>query len=142
MPDEVFAAEYKAKKRVNELKQMRQFFKNGQSDKTKTWVKEQQKKSHASSVGSWDIGAENVPDRSQNANARPSHAVNVTLGSGHTDPAEWDLLASLRVQGPLPPGRCSSQCLLDGATVVRWLIMKPFGHSASYMAASSWTWVA
>ncbi|CAE7425559.1 psaC, partial [Symbiodinium necroappetens] len=44
MPAEVYAQEYKAKKKVNELKQMRQYFQRGNADKTKAWVKEQQKK--------------------------------------------------------------------------------------------------
>ena len=44
MPAEVYAQECKAKKQVNELRQMRQFYQKGNSEKTKAWVKEQQKK--------------------------------------------------------------------------------------------------
>ena len=39
-PAEIFAQEHRAKKRVNELKQMRQFFQKGTSnDHTRAWVK-------------------------------------------------------------------------------------------------------
>ena len=61
----VYAQEYRAKKKINELKQMRQFFKGGNTEETKTWVKEQQtkepRKSHAFCARSWDNEVGNGP---------------------------------------------------------------------------------
>ena len=95
MPAEVYAQEYRAKKKINELKQMRQFFKGGHTDKTKQWVKEQQKKEPCflcQKLGHW---SRECPDRASKKPTRPAHAVHVTAGNILPEPGEWDMLASM-----------------------------------------------
>ena len=92
---EIFAQEYKAKKRVNELKQMRQFFQKGTNpEKTRAWVKEQQKKEPCflcDKLGHW---SQECPLRKR-GNGRAPHSVNVTAGSHSSDPGQWSLLEAM-----------------------------------------------
>ncbi|CAE7682647.1 RE2 [Symbiodinium necroappetens] len=94
-PAEIFAQEYKAKRRVNELKQMRQFFQKGSNqDKTRAWVKEQQKKEPCflcNKLGHW---SQECPLRKR-GNGRASHSVNVTAGPYSEDPGQWSLLEAM-----------------------------------------------
>ena len=94
-PAEIFAQEYKAKRRVNELKQMRQFFQKGSHpDKTRAWVKEQQKKEPCflcNKLGHW---SQECPLRKR-GNGRASHSVNVTAGPYSEDPGQWSLLEAM-----------------------------------------------
>ena len=95
MPAEVYAQEYRAKKKINELKQMRQFFKGGHTDKTKQWIKDQQKKEPCficQKLGHW---SRECPDRASKKPVKPSHSVHVTAGNILPEPGEWDLLASM-----------------------------------------------
>ena len=88
LPAEVYAQEYKAKRKVNEIKQMRQFFRKGGSDKAKAWIKEQQKKEPCflcNKLGHW---SQECPMRKKNA-PRPSHQVHVTLGQPNGGDADW-----------------------------------------------------
>ena len=94
MPAEVYAQEYKAKKKVNELKQMRQYFQRGNSEKTKAWVREQQKKEPCflcDKLGHW---SQECPLRQKGVRKGP-HAVHVTSGGATTDPGQWSLLETI-----------------------------------------------
>ncbi|CAE7879281.1 unnamed protein product [Symbiodinium sp. KB8] len=99
LPAEVYAQEYKAKKRVNEIKQMRQYYKKD-PEKTKAWIKEQQKREPCflcQKLGHW---SQECPLRQKKgaSNSRSSHAVHVTSvtsGPASSEPGQWDMLASL-----------------------------------------------
>ena len=94
-PAEIFAQEYKAKKRGNELMQMRQFFQKGSNpEKTRAWVKEQQKKESCflcNTLGHW---SQECPLRKR-GNGRASHSVNATAGPYSGDPGQWSLLEAM-----------------------------------------------
>ena len=95
MPAEVYAQEYRAKKKINELKQMRQFFKGGNTEKTKQWVKEQQKKEPCflcQKLGHW---SRECPERASKKQGKPTRSVHVTAGNVLPEPGQWDLLASM-----------------------------------------------
>ena len=95
MPAEVYAQEYKAKRKINELKQMRQFFKGGNTEKTKAWVKEQQKKEPCFLCGKLGHWSRECPDRARRSSSKPTHAVHVTVGNAPSDPTQWDMLESI-----------------------------------------------
>ncbi|CAE7216972.1 unnamed protein product [Symbiodinium sp. CCMP2592] len=76
IPAEVFAQEYKAKKKVNEIKQMRQYYRKD-PEKTKAWIKEQQKRAARMLE----------PPR--------VHVTSVTPGPATNEPEQWDMLESL-----------------------------------------------
>ena len=94
-PAEIYAQEYKAKKRVNEIKQMRQYFQKGSPpEKAKAWVREQQKKEPCflcQKLGHW---SQECPLRKKAGN-RPAHSVSVTAGPPHVDPGQWSMLESI-----------------------------------------------
>ena len=95
MPAEVYAQEYRAKKKINELKQMRQFFKGGHTDKTKQWIRKQQKKEPCflcQKLGHW---SRECPERASKKPGKPTHSVHVTAGNVLPEPGQWDLLASM-----------------------------------------------
>ena len=74
---------------------MRQFFKGGHTEKTKQWIKDQQKKEPCficQKLGHW---SRECPDRASKKPGKPSHSVNVTAGNILPEPGEWDLLASM-----------------------------------------------
>ena len=95
LPAEVYAQEYKAKKRVNELKQMRQFFKKegNQGDKARAWIKEQQKKEPCFICGRLGHWPKECPMK-QSGGSKNSHAVHVTAGPSVGSPEQWSLLES------------------------------------------------
>ena len=110
LPAEVYAQEYKAKKKVNELKQMRQFFQKGtNSEKTKAWVKEQQKKEPCflcGKLGHWSQECQH---------GRNPHAVHVTSAGTSSGPDQWDLLQSIAgymESGVAERGLITSGCLM------------------------------
>ncbi|CAE7569369.1 unnamed protein product [Symbiodinium microadriaticum] len=95
LPAEVYAQEYKAKKKVNEIRQMRQFFQKGTNpDKTKAWVREQQKKEPCFLCGRLGHWSQECPDRARSSGRKP-HAVNVVAGNFTDDRGQWDLLESM-----------------------------------------------
>ncbi|CAE7756515.1 RE2 [Symbiodinium sp. CCMP2456] len=96
-PAEIFAQEHRAKKRVNELKQMRQYFQKGTNgDRTKAWVKEQQKTEPCflcQKLGHW---SQECPLRKRGGHKQSSsHQVHVTSGPYKSDPGQWELLQSI-----------------------------------------------
>ena len=96
-PAEIFAQEHRAKKRVNELKQMRQYFQKGTNgDRTKAWVKEQQRTEPCflcQKLGHW---SQECPLRKRGGQKpSSSHQVHVTSGPYKSDPGQWELLQSI-----------------------------------------------
>eukprot|EP00439_Symbiodinium_sp_Y106_P022212 s3337_g2.t1 len=92
IPAEVFAQEYRVKKKVNEIKQMRQFYK-----KDPEKIKEQQKREPCflcQKLGHW---SQECPLRNKKggSGSRPPHAVHVTAGTPSAAPEQWSLLESL-----------------------------------------------
>ena len=97
LPAEVYAQEYKAKKKVNEIKQMRQFY-NKNPERTKAWIKEQQKKELCFLCNKLQHWSQECPlRRHQKDRTRPSasHAVHVTSSGATTGPEQWSLLETL-----------------------------------------------
>ncbi|CAE7341218.1 RE2, partial [Symbiodinium sp. KB8] len=93
-PAEVFAQEYKARRKVNELKKMRQYFQKGSNqERTQAWVKEQQKREPCflcQKLGHW---SQECPLRKKGGSK--SHPVHVTAGPMRTDPDQWSLLEAI-----------------------------------------------
>ena len=123
IPAEVFAQEYKAKKKVNEIKQMRQYYRKD-PEKTKAWIKEQQKREPCflcQKLGHW---SQECPLRKKGGSqARSSHGVHVTSvtpGIATNEPEQWSMLESLAAytqeEMPLvlrvPEGELLHECLV------------------------------
>ncbi|CAE7202150.1 RE2, partial [Symbiodinium necroappetens] len=93
-PAEVFAQEYKARRKVNEPKKMRQYFQKGSNqERTQAWVKEQQKREPCflcQKLGHW---SQECPLRKKGGSK--SHPVHVTAGPMRTDPDQWSLLEAI-----------------------------------------------
>ena len=105
IPAEVFAQEYKAKKKVNEIKQMRQYYRKD-PEKTKAWIKEQQKREPCflcQKLGHW---SQECPLRKKGGSqARSSHGVHVTSVTPGNCDQRAGTVEHARVPGRVHKGR-------------------------------------
>ncbi|CAE7326527.1 psaC [Symbiodinium sp. CCMP2456] len=126
LPAEVYAQEYKAKKKVNEIRQMRQFFQKGTNpDKTKAWVREQQKKEPCFLCGRLGHWSQECPNRARSS-GRPPHAVNAVAGNFTSDRGQWDLLETMA--GYMSAASQSSSARTSGCFMVS-------GHVNAYQSS-------